>query len=1653
MSSTKSEMCLEVEDSLADILDGFAPTRLIDHIAECDACRDRRHEAERAAEAIEHAGGDFRVSEDFAERMIAAVLAARPGPPMARDSAPTQSGEILRAGATLVSGTARTEFAPSSLGNLDASSSDDAGKIMPPSREQVDASDENAQPTVFKAPTMLGAEPTDEAGEALRTVFEPTSFEVAESPKAPLSATPSSAFVPTHKTMPLQAVLGRIVTPVPASADGASSSAERGVRVVEAITGKNDTGPATRTVDAGRPYAGAGYAGASGSGSAAGDGSVIVAESGTQDSVIDLQLEKAAPRPIKPAELTPTKGKASGSVVSIFRRRAYAGAAVAGMAAAATLGWFVFGKKQPWQAPTTPTAFVEGAWSGTVASVARASADGSTGGLEVCGTKSGAQKCWPAEQGKTFEAGATLRTDSRTRARLTLADGTTLAMDRGSEIVLPAGASREARVERGLLVVDVAHVDKAAPAKFVLPQGQVEVIGTKVSITTTDRRSAVEVARGEVKVTSASGQTSSVRAGEEALLESSGDAVVSPKHTMSDMLEWSDQSPETLDAAALRGIGELRAKKPGDTQEKDHAVRLAKHAVKVRVVDVVARTEVDETFSNDSDDELEGIFRFPLPPDAQIEKLSLEVDGKLIDGAFVDRDKGAAIWRGVIHNAAPTAPKPREEIIWVPGPWRDPALLEWQRGGRFELRIFPIPKHGSRRVVLSYTQTVPVSGGIRHFSYPLAHDASGTTKIDDFSVDLQVLGHDKDFGVTTRGYTLAKADGPADADRLTLNEKNFVPAGDLSVEYALPDRKSELTAWAYQLTPAEIASATSASSPASGGTASNGPPLVASNDGISKNGIPKNKADRERDAKNEAKALSDDTSPYVAIAVRPQLPRWGEGHERLHVIVVDSSRSMVGERFARATHLASGLVREMDRRDSFMVLACDTTCQGMGAAAGRPLPEIRQPGGDAADDVERFLGSIEPEGGSNLFAAMQAARAVAGSNKSKDLRVIYLGDGTPTVGPTKAATIEAAIKQAIPAGEGSVVAVALGADADTNTLGAMARGGSGVMVPYVPGQQVSAAAIDVLAAAYGRALSDVSVELPPGLTEITPAKMDSIPAGGEAFIFARMTGNEVTGTVKLRGRVGGDAFEQSYPTKVVATASAGNAFVPRMFAASKIDDLEKVGRIEDKERIIALSQRFAVASRFTSMLVLESEAMFKAFGLDHSTSAPSFTGELRATSNSAAEPEEEAAKEDDASDSDSLGNDEKKAKGGLGLSGAGEGGAGRGFGGGDGRLSGRHAAADKPSTAAPSQAGPQPSTPQAEASAAAPPAPPAKVARPDDRDPFGPGWNRDPAQSQTRRPNGNMVPMRKVFDRKATFAVGNALATELATTLTDAEAAQKATPDSRDKTVAFFKSLVAAGRIGEAQELTAKWSQRDALDPEALFARADLAAMTGSRDRALRILSGIADVRPGDKAIQTRLASTFMQMGARDLACQNRITLSDLDSTDVNAAAGAVRCTQDLGFSGLATAIRDGVDVNLRSRVDDATKTVKLDVAPLAGDVKVTATWSAPVDLDVALIDRNGKRFSWLGSPLKSVNVSVSDPTSTRTETLGVQGLNAGNFVIEVVRASSSTQPVSGELTIAMPGGETRKVPFVLTGNRAEVGSMRVFFTSRLVPVSSGWRF
>ncbi len=1467
--------CREVEEAIAEVVAGTAPSALYDHIAECDACRDRRFDAERAGDLVKGAGADFREPEGFAAKLVAGVLDARKDGP---ETPPVTSGRTL----------------------VEASAA--SAPIATVSATRPDTSVEPTGGDLATNPTVLStreAEPRPAVSET-----KPSTDSEKVSPAATAEAPIRTADVARSKP-----VVERKVTP-------------RGRRWPVALVG----------------------------------GGALLAAAAA-------------------AALVLSSVGAPGSIVS--------------------------------------SSTSSEAWSGKVATVSRAGAD-KQGGLSLCDEKGA---CSDAAEGAAVAAGSTLKTDARTRARVTLADGSVLNLDRGSEVTLVGAEKRTARIGAGFVIAQIARADDGPVARLLLPTGEAESPEGRLALTATAERATVEVARGQARLRGENGEIDA-RAGEEATLTKSAAPTVYAS-SLSEAASF-DESEGGEGEPLLRGLGELRARKPGQTNEKDRAVRLAKHAVKVRVSDVVARTEVDETFTNDTDEELEGIFRFPLPPGAQIERLALEVDGKLIEGAFVDRDRGAAIWRGVIQNAAPKAPKPREEIIWVPGPWRDPALLEWQRGGRFELKIFPIPKRGSRRVVISYTQVVDQAGGVRRFTYPLAHDERGTTTVGAFDLDVEVRGNDPAWGVRARGYELTRAGGSGDAERLALHADSFVPAGDLTLEYALPDRDRAVTAWAYRM--ADVGPARE--------------PLPSTTTGAS--GAPK---------AVEAEAILRDPSPYVAIALRPKLPRWQEQRERLHVLVVDTSRSMFGERYARATHLASTIVREMDRRDHFVLLACDTSCKPMSLTGGEERDrgsstrgfDPKSPGPEAAADVERFLGGLEPDGASDLGAAVASARSAAGRLDNRELRVIYLGDGTPSIGATRPATLEAAVRSALPGRDGAVIAVGLGADCDTTSLSAMARGGGGVVVPYVPGQSLTAAALDVLGAAYGVMLRDPRVELPRGLEAVTPAQLEPIRAGAEMLLLARMTGGDsVDGTVRLTGRVADESFEQSYPLRVVATTSAGNAFIPRLYAASKIAELEASPDADRRGDIIELSQRFAVASRFTSLLVLESEAMFDAFGLVRNSVAPSFTGEVTASSESfdaEGAPEEEAS---NAYGADDLAESEKKSAKGKADTGAFSPSDpfGNTFGDGMGRSGG--------STRRPASEGfASPPAPAATATMAPPPAKTPAASKPV----AGPSADRAAEPDWWAPPPRRLVPMRRVFDRKASFEASNTLASESAGKLSAVEDALRLAPDSRDRTVALYALYATMGRLGEAQDLTARWSGRDALDPEAVLARGDLAARQGERDRALRVLGGLADVRPGDKDILRRLVNLHDSAGNTALACEHRIALAEVSRTDAALVSDGLRCAERMGQADLAAAMRRGLDDKTRPAVERLLLNPPADPSKaLGGDVRVVAEWQGSEDIDVALIDATGKRISWMGAPSKIV-ATARDVTSLRTETLSVAGLPSGRYVLEISRADTQVRgTLRGELTLSL-AGETRRVPFTLDGSRAEVGTIRVFFTSRLVPM------
>jgi tetratricopeptide (TPR) repeat protein len=555
----------------------------------------------------------------------------------------------------------------------------------------------------------------------------------------------------------------------------------------------------------------------------------------------------------------------------------------------------------------------------------------------------------------------------------------------------------------------------------------------------------------------------------------------------------------------------------------------------------------------------------------------------------------------------------------------------------------------------------------------------------------------------------------------------------------------------------------------------------------------------------------------------------------------------------------------------------------------------------------------------------------------------------------------------------------------------------------VPGQRAELAALSVLETTFGVALERPVVELPAGLEDASPAELPTLRAGQELLIAARMNG-PVSGDVVLRGTVGGKAYENRFPLALAPSQSRGNAFVPRVWAALTIERMELDGQSEDQARIVAMSQAYGVLSRHTSLLVLESPAMFRAFGVDRSRSLVSWSGD------EAAEGVESTGAVDFAV-TRSAG-----ATGGVLASVKDDDGASEG---------------------------------DADA-ALAPPAEPAATEDREDRAGRAKktkAAEKAPSLPSGRRPGGRVwIPMRREWFRTGSIRDFDGISPVMLDAVARAEAALASQPDSRERHRALVQALAYSGDLERAYQLASKWLERDRLDPEALATMADLLGRQGRRAEAVRLLSGVVDLEPENRALHARLAAAYDRIGASARSCGHRIALAALAPADGAALGGALRCQR-------ATGLAAGADRLLRATSDKLRAALELRAAQPAtgeratGELIIDASWSDAVDLDVSLVTPDGRRVSWLGG---RNGLAVERAGEAGRERLALRRLPAGNYLVEVARTDPADQhPIAGSVTLRALAA-SRTLPFSMTGPRTVIARVTVARRSRLVPLEPG---
>jgi hypothetical protein len=310
--------------------------------------------------------------------------------------------------------------------------------------------------------------------------------------------------------------------------------------------------------------------------------------------------------------------------------------------------------------------------------------------------------------------------------------------------------------------------------------------------------------------------------------------------------------------------------------------------------------------------------------------------------------------------------------------------------------------------------------------------------------------------------------------------------------------------------------------------------------------------------------------------------------------------------------------------------------------------------------------------------------------------------------------------------------------------------------------------------------------------------------------------------------------------------------------------------------------------------------------------------------------------------------------------------------------------------------------------------------------------------------------MKRIFVRHATLS-GDTGPAVSADKVAQARAAVAAAPDERSKHKELARVLALSGQIDELGDTLEEWSKRDPLDADVTVWRADVAARRGDRDTSLRILGGAlaaSALTPADAAALALAVGRSYERLDRPEGCAFFVTAAELRPTDPDALARAISCERAQGRAGSADRWLVGLKDTQRTGVTGAiTKLEKAKAEPASGDVVASATWTGGADLDLAIVDPQGRRASGV-SRLKGSRVEGA--TAHDHETLGLASGDAGPFLVEIARSSiagTNSAPVSGTVTIKA-FGETRSLPFTLTGARAQIGRVEVRWDQELVPLN-----
>lgn len=574
-------------------------------------------------------------------------------------------------------------------------------------------------------------------------------------------------------------------------------------------------------------------------------------------------------------------------------------------------------------------------------------------------------------------------------------------------------------------------------------------------------------------------------------------------------------------------LGSLYARRPL-SNAKYFPLWLKNYDATVRITDQMAVTHVDQTFKNESNERLEGIFFFPLPKNAIVMELILWINGKPVQAQVMDSDTAQSIYENTL-----------KKLI-------DPALLEYMGNNVFKLSVFPIAPNGQqmseRRIEITYAELLPYDRGNINFKFFMKTVNLSSKPVERASIAMDITTqkpilslfsptHDPSTGIVITKISDHRY-------KVTYGEENAHSEKDLKILYELKSDDFELNHITY---------------------------------------VPNTDSAMFFDSVG-------DHSYYLLWVTPPDSIAQSQVIKKSVVFVADISSSMAGERMVQLRQSLNSCVDILNDKDMFNIIAFNT---GIHPFRDDLVSADSDANRTAAHDFINRLGEAGMTNMEDAFkTSLQSTWDQAGVNA-----LVFLTDGKPTwpINTSAARVIDTVTRYN--QNSVSIFTFGIGGETEEPLLKLLAKKNHGFSEMIMKDDSISIVMENFMHKISYPLIKNINVAYG-GLDvyDIFPRVLPNLYASTQLTILGRYR-NTGTFNITFSGTVNGEPFslpsDLTFPAPM-----PNHPFVARMWASAKIDFLLEEIEIYGKQPELVngvkyLGKRYSIITPFTSFLVIE----------------------------------------------------------------------------------------------------------------------------------------------------------------------------------------------------------------------------------------------------------------------------------------------------------------------------------------------------------------------------------------------------------------------------------------------------------------------------------